>query len=155
MPVAERGQRCERRQKVSRDGKRDDDGERSRIGALRVLDILGHAGNLLVSGVEPNGESETDSKYLGRRQVGRHQRHKRIVVPLGEAEDDHGNHGNEHKQFENRGGLADHLNAPNVDPANDGDQSERNEPMFPAGDSGKVESQIVGEEHGVGTAEKE
>src|SRR5208282_6010355 len=55
----------------------------------------------------------------------------------------------------NRGRFADHLNAANIDPGDEGDERERNEPVLPAGDAGKIESQVVGEEHGVGSAENE
>ena len=76
-------------------------------------------------------------------------------MPLGEAEDDHGDHRNKNKYFENSGGFADHLNSANIDPGDEGDQDERNQPVLPADDLGEVEGQVIGEEHGVGAAEKE
>ncbi len=155
MPVAERGQGGECRQKVGCDGKRNDQGERSRIGSLWVLDVLGHARDLLVSGVEPNAQGEAHSEHFGKGLVRRNHRHKRIVMPLREAEDDQGDHGNDHKHFKSGGGFADRLNAANVDPGNAGDQRERHEPMLPAGDAGEIETEVVGKEHGVGTAQKE
>ena len=77
-----------------------------------------------------------------------------IVMPLGQADHGHGNHRNKNKYFENCGGFADHLNAENVDPGDEDDQRERNQPVLPADDAGKIESQVIGEEHGVRTAEK-
>src|ERR1017187_1253788 len=150
LPVAERGQGGEGREEIRCYGKWND--QRSRIAALRVLDFLGHGGELLVSGVEPQAESEAHSEYFGESLVRRHQRDKGIVMPLGEAEDDHGDHGNENEDFENRGGFAYHLNAANVDPGDEGDQDERNQPVFPSDDLRKIKSQVVGEEHSVGSA---
>jgi hypothetical protein len=76
-------------------------------------------------------------------------------MPPGEAKHDHGNYGNKNKYFENSSGFRNHLNPANIDPRDQGDQDERNEPVLPADDLREVESQVVGEEHGVGAAEKE
>ena len=76
-------------------------------------------------------------------------------MPLRQPQHDHGDDGNKNEDFKNRGDSPHHLNAANVDPSNDGDQSEGSEPVFPSDNLREVESQVVGEQYGVGAAKQE
>src|SRR6266852_1631865 len=153
LPVAEGGQGGECRQEISRDGERNDQRERTRIGALRILDFLSDGRELFVSRIKPDSQSEANAKHRGKRLVWWYERHERVVVPLRQAENDHGDHGDEDKDFEGGGGFADHLNAANVNPCDEGNQGKRNQPVFPSGDLWEIESQVVGKEHGIGAAQ--
>jgi len=66
-----------------------------------------------------------------------HQRHKWIVMPLGQAEDDHGDHRNKDEYLEDGGGFADHLDAENVHPGDDGDKREGDDPVLQPAMPGK------------------
>jgi len=80
---------------------------------------------------------------------------KRILMPVGQADDDHGHHGDEDEDFERGRDLADHLDAAHVDPGEDGDQRDRDEVVLPPIHPGEVVDEIVREKNGVGTAQKE
>jgi hypothetical protein len=45
-------------------------------------------------------------------------------MPLRQRQDDHGDHRDEDENFEGGGSFADHLNAANVEPGDDGNQRE-------------------------------
>jgi len=77
-----------------------------------------------------------------------------IVMPLGQAEDDHGDHRNK-MNISKTVALCRPSGCENVHPGDDGDKREGDDPVLPAGDAGKIIGQIIGEEYGIRTAEKE
>src|ERR1700757_2154640 len=80
---------------------------------------------------------------------------KRIEVPACQREDDHRDHRNEDEDLEGGGDLADGLNAADIDPCQQSDETDRNQIMLPPGHPWKGILQIIGEEHSVNTAKTE
>src|SRR6266849_7223604 len=84
----------------------------------------------------------------------RNQRDEGVVLPLHQAHDDHHGDGQEDENFEQSGNAADHLDAADVDVSDGGDERGGDEVMVASGELREIEAKIVGEEDGVGAAEK-
>jgi len=138
LPVAECGESSERRQKVCGDGERYYKSESARIAALRIFDFLGDGRELLVAGVEPQAQSQSDAENFERRLARNNNREERIVLPLRQADCDHCHYRQEDEDLKRGGDLSDHLDAAHVDPGDDRDQRQRDQVVLPADDLGKI-----------------
>ena len=155
LPVAERGERKHRRQKIRRYRQRHDDGQRDRIIPLRVLHFFGHAGHLLVAGIEPQTQRQPHAEDLKRRNMRRHQRRKRIVVPLRCRDPAQRHDRQQDGNFQNRRHRADHLDAAHVDVADQRNHDDGNRVVLPADKPREEKRQIVCRQNGVRAAQKE
>src|SRR5579871_185955 len=77
-----------------------------------------------------------------------------ILMPVGEAKDDHDHDRDEYEDFQAGGDLADHLDAAHVNPGEQDNKRQRNQVVLPPGHVREVISEVVREQHRVRTTKQ-